>query len=545
MVATIYRNAVVFTGDATAEPVEAFATSEGKFTAVGSLEAVRAAAPEAVEVDLAGAFVAPGAIETHAHLMMFGESLSKVQLRDCNTVAEMQDRLVAARAAAPDAKRILGVSWRFEPISAAGSDQPTAAMLDAVLPDVPVYLDANDLHSAWVNSAALAEMGITRDTPNPVGGEIVRDENGDATGFLLETAAVQYVWGFLQEAATDADRDHALDLAFDAYLETGVTGAVDMALMEADFDAVMRRLDRDGKLPFPYYAHWMLTATGEETSDVAQIETVVRMRDKVEAAGYSEWFRIIGVKFILDGVIDACTAAMRAPYKNGDEPGPIWTAECARPVAVAADKAGLQIAMHAIGDAASDIALDALALVAEVNGANENRRHRIEHLEYVAEDSIPRLAEIGVIASMQPVHCDPAVLENWKAVLGDERAENGFPWRKLRESGAHMALGTDAPTAPYQMPQNLYIALTGGSAIDPTLAPYHPERAFAPGEAIAAQTSGAAYASRIEHEVGRIAPGLIANAYVLDVNPLSAAPEALLTAKVLRTLVAGETAFAV
>lgn len=539
----LYRNAVVFTGDPEAAVAEAFSTSGGVFASVGTLESVREASPGAVEVDLEGAFVAPGAIETHAHLMMFGESLGKVQLRDCNTVDEMIERLVAAREADPTAKRILGVSWRFEPISAAGASQPTAAMLDAAFPDIPVYLDANDLHSVWVNSAALEEMGIDRESVDPVGGEIVRDASGEATGFLLETAAMQYVWGFLQASATDQDRDRALDLAFDAYLATGVTGAVDMSFNEKDLEAILRRLDRDGKLPFPLYAHWMLAATGEEASDLAQIETAVRMRERVAASPYSEWFRIVGVKFILDGVIDACTAAMRAPYKNGDTPGPIWTAERARPTALAADAAGLQIAMHAIGDQASDIALDALAACVEVNGPNENRRHRIEHLEFVAEDSIPRLAEIGVIASMQPVHCDPAVLENWKAVLGDERAENGFPWRKLRESGARMALGTDAPTAPYEMPQNLFIALTGGSAIDPSLEPYHPERAFAPAEAIAAQTSGAAYASRIEHEVGLIAPGMIANAYVLDVNPLVAPAEALLSARVLRTLVAGEEAF--
>lgn len=543
MVATVYRNAVVFTGDPAAETAEAFAVEDGKFTAVGSLASVRGAVADATEVDLAGAFVAPGAIETHAHLMMFGESLSKVQLRDCNTVAEIQDRLVAARNAAPEAKRILGVSWRFEPISAAGADQPTAAMLDAVLPDVPVYLDANDLHSAWVNSAALAEMGITRDTPNPVGGEIVRDENGDATGFLLETAAVQYVWGFLQEAATDADRDHALDLAFDAYLATGVTGAVDMALMEPDFDAVMRRLDRDGKLPFPYYAHWMLTATGEEATDVAQIETVVRMRDKVEAAGYSEWFRIIGVKFILDGVIDACTATMRAPYANGELPGPIWEREFALPVAVAADAAGLQLALHAIGDEASTIALDMVQECVNVNGPRADRRARVEHLESVADDTIARMAALGVTASMQPVHCDPAVLDNWQAMLGDERAHTGFPWHKFRSAGVMLALGTDAPTAPYALPDNLFIALTARSALDRSRPAYQPERVFTPEQALEALTLGTAFATKREHELGRISAGYRANVVIWATNPLTENPEALLQSASALTLVDGAVSY--
>lgn len=539
--ATIYRNASVFTGDADLAPRESVAVREGRVLAVGDLDAVRlAAGSDAEEVDLGGAFVSPGLIEGHSHMLMLGESLDKVQLRDAGSIEEVQRRLAAARAAAPDAPMVLGTSWLFD-IFPEG-ERPTAAALDAAVADVPVLLDANDLHSVWVNSAALTAMGIDRDTPDPVGGEIVRDANGDATGFLLETAAMKYAWDFLANAATDEDRDRFLAKAFAAYLETGVTGATEMSFGPADLATYRRMLDRDGRLPFPVNAHWLLTATGDPEADIAQIDEIVRARDELAAAHGDAWLRIVGVKFIMDGVIDACTAAMRAPYANGDLPGPIWDRESALPVAVAADAAGLQLALHAIGDEASAIALDAVQECIRANGPRTDRRPRVEHLESVADDTIARMAALDVTASMQPVHCDPAILDNWQAVLGDERAHTGFPWHKFREAGVRLALGTDAPTAPHYAPNNLFIALTAKSVLDRSREPYQPQRVFTPADALEALTLGAAAATLREDEVGRIASGARANLVVWDANPLSDAPEALLDTAAVLTLVDGAPA---
>lgn len=540
---TIYRNATVFTGEADATPKESFAVHGGRILAAGDLAPVRlAAGPDAVEVDLGGAFVSPGIIEGHAHMLMLGESLDKVQLRDCTSVAEVQERLAAARAAAPDAPRILGTSWLFD-IFAPG-ERPTAAMLDAAVPDVPVILDANDLHSVWVNSAALEAMEVDRSTPDPVGGEIVRDDLGDATGFLLETAAMKHAWGYLEAMATDADRDRFLENACNAYVATGVTGATEMSFGAADLAAYRRRLDRDGALPFPVNAHWILTASGDLETDLAEVAEVARIRDEIKAQYGDTWLRIAGVKFILDGVIDACTATMRAPYANGALPGPIWERAFALPVAVAADAAGLQLALHAIGDEASTIALDMVQECIRVNGPRADRRARVEHLESVADDTIARMAALGVTASMQPVHCDPAVLDNWQAVLGDERAHTGFPWHKFREAGVALALGTDAPTAPHEAPNNLFIAVTAKSVLDRDRAPYQPHRVFTPAQAVEALTLGAAFATRREHEVGRIAAGYRANVVVWTANPLSDAPEALLDSAPSLTLVDGQVAYA-
>lgn len=539
--ATIYRNASVFTGDADLAPRESVAVREGRILAVGDLDAVRlAAGSDAEEVDLGGAFVSPGLIEGHSHMLMLGESLDKVQLRDAGSIEEVQKRLADARAAAPDAPMVLGTSWLFD-IFPEG-ERPTAAALDAAVADVPVLLDANDLHSVWANSAALTAMGIDRDTPDPVGGEIVRDANGDATGFLLETAAMKYAWDFLAATATDEDRDRFLEKAFAAYLETGVTGATEMSFGHSDLATYRRLLDRDGRLPFPVNAHWLLTATGDAEADLAQIEGITRARDELAAAHGGDWLRIVGVKFIMDGVIDACTATMRAPYANGDMPGPIWDRASALPVAVAADAAGLQLALHAIGDEASAIALDAVQECIRVNGPRTDRRARVEHLESVADDTIARMAALDVTASMQPVHCDPAILDNWQAVLGDERAHTGFPWHKFREAGVRLALGTDAPTAPHHAPNNLFIALTAKSVLDRTREPYQPQRVFTPADALEALTLGAAAATLREDEVGRIASGARANLVVWDANPLSDAPETLLDTAAVLTLVDGAPA---
>ncbi|MGO1911654.1 MAG: amidohydrolase [Corynebacterium sp.] len=535
---TIYRNATVFTGAADAPTAEAFAVEDGRFTAVGTLgevrDAVTAATAAVTEVDLAGRFVAPGVIDSHTHLASFGTALGKAQLRDCRSLAEIQDRLLAWRRDNPEAPRVLGVSWLFD---AVGDTHPTAAMLDEVLPDVPVYLDANDLHSTWLNSAALREAGIDRDTPDPVGGEIARDATGEATGLLYETAGRKYAWDFLDSITTLDDRVASLRLAFDAYLESGVTGVTDMALTAPEVAAVRTIIERDGRLPFPITGHVLMIAEDDPAENLAQVDRVVALREELETGGESGWFRIAGVKFIMDGVIDARTATMCCAYADGTNADPIWDAGSMKPVAAAVDAAGLQIAMHAIGDRTSEIAIDVLEHCAAENGSDiRSRRHRIEHLESVTDATIHRMAELGAVASMQPVHSDPAILENWKAVLGDERQERGFPWHRIRESGIPMTLGTDAPTAPHEALPNLYIALTGGSSLSPSLPPYHPERAFTPAEALSALTAGGAYAGHMD-STGYVREGFQANFIELDVDPLTVEPREVLDANVVATYV--------
>lgn len=532
---TLYTNATVFTADGA--PAEAFVVEGSQFIHVGDEAGARDAAGEdAAEVDLAGRFVLPGFVDAHTHLLMTGQVLQKVQLRDAVSLADLQQRLRDA-AAASNAPRILGAGWLH---SALGGQAPTRHLLDAAVPDRPVYLDANDLHSVWVNSAALAELGIDGNTPDPIGGRIGRDpQTGEADGVLYETAVQQIVWPALAAHATDQDRDAQLEEAFANYLAVGVTSAVDMAVQDDDLAAFRRAMERrDGTLPIRVKGHLLVARHEAESDNLAQVAKAAWLAAEL----HNDWLQICGIKLMVDGVIDSCTAAMKEPYADGSSAEPVWDRASLTPVVVAADAAGLQIALHAIGDKASDIALDALEEAYRRNGPRD-RRHRIEHLETVTEANVLRLAALGVVASMQPVHADPAIQDNWRSMLGDHRCERAFPWTEFTEAGATLALSTDAPTAPHQPLPNMYIAATRRSALDPALEANLPHYALELADAFCHATRDAAYSCRAEDRQGRIAAGYLADFTVLDANPLQADAAELLTNSTRLTVVGGKVAY--
>lgn len=531
---TLYRNARIFTAT---EPAWAHAlVVDGEVLSfVGDEEGARAIAGDVAEVvDLGGALVVPGFVDAHSHLLMLGEALGQVALTDARDVVTIQNRLREAREGAPNAPRLLGRGWLFDSIP---DGRPTAALIDAVVADVPVYLNANDYHSCWVNTAALAELGIDRDTPDPIGGRVGRDANGDADGMLYETAAAQMVWPLLSAVQTDADHDAALDRALDGYLAAGVTAAVDMAFNEdglAAFDRAVGR--REDGVPFTALGHWFIENTGDDARNIAQVERAIELSRRPEHGGV----RVIGIKLVLDGVIDACTAAMNQPYTDGTNAEPIWPLEQAKAVVAAADAAGLQVALHAIGDAASDLALDAIEHAVAVNG-DRPRRHRIEHLEYTSPETPARMARLGVTASMQPVHADPAIWDNWAAMVGPERADRGLAWPEFVDAGVRLAFSTDAPTAPYPALPNMYVASTRRSALDASFPPNHPEFARPLAEAIVRGTREAAASCLEEDRRGSLAAGRQADFVVIDRDPFVLGEEALLDAQVTLTVVAGRT----
>lgn len=522
-----YVNGRLFTCDPTQPWADALVTIGDRIGYVGTTRAALEHAPDAEEVDLDGAVVLPGFLDGHAHVLQAGEAQLRAHLTDAGNLPELWRRLLDWRARNPDAPRVLGRGWLFDSVPAG---TPTRQMLDEAFPDQPVYLDANDYHSAWLNTAALTELGITRDTPDPVGGRIARDPvTGEPTGHLIETAVHEYVWPFLDRANTDLDRDRALAAAAAAYLDAGVTGVVDMALDETSL-AAMLRAERSGRLGPRIAAHWLIERGGDHLAQVGRAAEL--------AAGHrSAWLRVTGVKFIVDGVIDGCTASMTEPYANGDNAEPIWDLDTLAPAVAAADAAGLQVALHAIGDRAVRIALDALEHAARRNG-RQPRRHRIEHLEYVDPADVPRLARLGVTASMQPVHADPAIRPNWNAMLGDARTERGFAWPEMTAVGARLAFGTDAPTAPHAALPNMFIASTRRSALSPELPALQPQFALPVADAITHGTADSAWACRAEQHQGRLRTGMFADFVVLDGDPF-AEPDRLLSMNVVRTVLAG------
>ncbi|GAB3476753.1 amidohydrolase [Amycolatopsis cihanbeyliensis] len=532
-----YSGGRVFTGAASVPWAESLVTRDGRIEFAGSdaEAAVRCKHGEAdvLRVDLDGRTVLPGFVDGHAHVLMTGEAGLRAHLTDADDPRRIRQRLREWAEANPDAPRVLGRGWLF---SAVPDGRPTRTLLDDMIPDRPVYLDANDYHSVWLNSAALTELGITRHTPDPPGGRIVRDPvTGEPTGHLEETAAQHLAWRFLAETTADADRDRHLREATTAYLSSGVTCAVDMMLDEHGL-ATVDRAEREGTLDLRMVGHWFVPRGPDPDEQLAQ----VRHAADLSARHRSDRFRVTGIKLVVDGVIDGCTAAMLKPYADGDNADPIWDFDSLAPVVTAADAAGLQVALHAIGDRAVRIALDALEHARRINGPSLNR-HRIEHLEYVDPADVPRLAELGVTASMQPVHADPAIRDNWAAMLGDERAERGFAWPEMTGAGARLVLGTDAPTAPHPPLPNMYIAHTRKSALNPELPALQPHLALPLLAAITHGTADSAWACHAESALGVLRPGLLADFVVLDVDPFEGEPDALLRARVLRTVVGGRT----
>ena len=528
----------IFTANTHAPFAEAMLVREGTIVAIGQRQEIEDfAGRDAIRHDSGDGLVLPGFIDAHCHLLQMGAHLDRCQLHSARSLGDVRSALSSWYAANPGARRVLGSGWLF---SAVPDGRPTRQMLDEIIDDRPVYLDANDLHSVWVNSRALAELAIDDLTPDPVGGRIVRDAAGVATGLLLENAGYKLAWPRMLESDAGM-RDSWLARATSAYQKAGTTTVVDMAL-EHDALATMRRAFEGEPAGLRVVAHWLISRSGEPNDELAQVEEAIELARTHRGHPIT----IAGIKLVLDGTIDACTASLRKPYSNGQMGELIWDRDALEPVVLAADRAGLQIAMHAIGDLAVATAIDVLEVASRdraVRGDKTERRHRIEHLEYVEPEDVERLHAAGITASMQPVHCDPSIMPNWEAMLGPERASRGFAWPEYAEAGVSLAFGTDAPTAPHPALLNMYIATTRRSPSDPTLAPHRPDFSLPMADAIGHATRDAAWASFKEGEIGTLAVGHSADFITIDQNPFRDGPEALLEAQIQQTVLNGLTIY--
>ena len=319
----------------------------------------------------------------------------------------------------------------------------------------------------------------------------------------------------------------------------GVTGAVDMALGADGVEALERALAAGGDtLPLRVAGHWLIEGTESDEENVRQVHEAVEHQRRLQGP----WLRMAGIKIIIDGVIDSCTAAMKDPYSDGTNAEPIWELASLSTVVVAADAAGLQVALHAIGDEASEIALAALEQASAANGIRP-RRHRMEHLETsrrtTAAAGAPRRTSRRCSRSM-PIRRSRTT---GGRCSGDHRVERAFPWPEMTAAGAVLALASDAPTAPHPPLPNMYIATTRKSALDGSFAPRHPQYALPLEQALAHATRDAAASVGDGGTRGRLEAGLAADFAIVDVDPFAAGPESLLTARVVRTVVAGQTVY--
>lgn len=476
--------------------------------------------------DMQGRVVIPGFIDGHMHFLLLGLALRKVDLGTCKNMADISATIQSYAKANPSSPRILCHGWQQRTTNG----MALASMLDPI-DERPIFIDAKDLHSAWCNSAALKELDV-ESMEDPTGGEIHRDEHGRPSGLLSEAAAITLVWPHIARVTPLEDRIEALREAGRVYTHAGYTGMIEMAMDENAWAGLQLLRSRES-LPFRVAAHWLISPSHDENAILKQVDRAIELREKFNA-DTSPALRITGIKIICDGVVDACTAALTQPYSsNGVLCPPLWTPKMLAPVIQKADSAGLQCALHAIGDAAIKNAIDALEKF-----GTPGRRHRIEHLELTSPEDAKRLGKAGITASIQPIHSDPAILRAWPKLVGETRCKRVFAYKDFLDGGAILALGSDAPTAPHAPLSNLYCATTRRSAREPeSLIRTNEQYALPLATAMAAATEGVAYSCFADAWTGRLRPGLKADFAVVDMSWTS---EDLLKAQVCQTWFEGK-----
>ncbi|PYI24751.1 amidohydrolase 3 [Aspergillus japonicus CBS 114.51] len=529
---TLFKNATIIPGvnPPPADSPTCMIIEDDRIVYVGT-EADLPTAPVDHEVDLNGKKILPGFIDGHMHLLLFGASLSKIDLSDCKDLADIRTTIARAAAENPSAERLFCRGW----MHSMTDGQALASMIDDLDPR-PIFIDSKDLHFAWLNTPALQELQVAG-LPDPEGGTIYRDAaTGQPSGLLGEAAAVTYVWPHVARVSTTEEKLAYIRNAVRAYNAAGYTGMIEMATDE-NLWTTMQQLRAQEPVPIRLAAHWIITPSQDEAVVLRQVDRAIALHRAYNRTTSPD-FRIAGIKIICDGIIDACTAALLEPYAStGTTCAPLWDPALLGKVVAKADAAGLQCALHAIGDQTVRLAIDTLEAC-----SSSSKRHRIEHLELTHPTDARRLAQLGITASIQPVHADPAILRAWPTLLGEARCRRAFAYAEFVRTGGPVAIGTDSPTAPHSALRNLYTATTRRSARDPALAvTVNPAFALTLLEAVVAATAGSAYSCFDEDRTGSLAPGKVADFVVLDMVAWEAGR--LLDAVVLETWFAGRRVY--
>jgi len=522
-------NAAVRTMDNARPTAEAVAIAGNRIAAVGSTSEIRALTGTKTRViDAGGKSVLPGFNDAHVHWLTGGFSITNVNLRTAKSPEEFARLIADFAKGLPKDRWILEGSWDHE--NWPGTALPTRQMIDAVTVDNPVFVNRLDGHMALANSVALKLAGISKDTKDVPGGLIVRDAQGEPTG-VLKDAAMSLVEKVIPPPSWD-EKLAAARAATAHAASVGVTSVQDMSA--GDDVGLYQFLHERGELKTRIYAVRSI------------VSWEVLGKAGVRAGFGNDWVRIGGLKGFSDGSLGSTTALFFEPYNDApDTRGLLFDQMLPEGAmlkrALAADRAGLQVMIHAIGDKANATILDLYQEVTKVNGSRD-RRPRIEHAQHLRAADIPRFGREKVIASMQPYHC--ADDGRWcNKRIGAERSKGTYAFRTLLDSGAVLAFGSDWTVAPLNPLEGIKAAVTRQTLDGKNPGGWVPEQKISLDEAIRAFTVGSAYAEFQDQVKGRLTPGKLADVVMLDRDIYEIEPTTLDQVKVALTVVDGKVVF--
>lgn len=478
-------------------------------------------------VDGEGRVVVPGFVDSHLHLMDLGLGTLVLDLSQTNSLDEALSRIAAYAAAYPDRPWIIGSGWNQERWGLGRF--PTAAELDQVVADRPVWLERVDGHAGWANSKALEAGGVTSATANPAGGRIERIAGSRAPEGVLVDAATALIDNAVPPPLPE-DRDLALHSAQRLLLRHGITAVADMGTSVVDW-MTFRRAGDAGRLQLRIMSY------------ADSVETMLLIGGPAPTQWlYQDRLRLNGVKLYLDGALGSRGALLNADYT--DDPGnrglPQLSGTQLRNLMSRAALDRFQVAIHAIGDAANRDALYAIEELSE--DYTGDRRWRIEHAQIVDPADLSRFGQHGIIASMQPVHQTSDMMMA-EARLGTDRLGGAYAWRSILQAGGHLAFGTDAPVEPVNPLAGLAVAISRTDAAGQPFGGWRPEETISREQALAAYTAGAAYAGFAEGRFGRLAEGERADFVMLSADPLMASPSQMRDITVLETWIGGQRVY--
>ena len=532
---TVIDNANGYTLNAKGDVIQ-FASmafdDNGKIIAVGGASEVAARAPNAKHVDLRGRTVLPGLIDAHGHVFGLGAMLTQLDLSTSTSLDGALKSIADYARANPRQAWVRGRGWNQE-IWKLGRF-PTAKELDGAVPDRPVWLERVDGHAGWANSRVLALAGITNATPDPVGGKIVRDEKGAATGVLVDAAQALVTKVLPQE--TEQEGRVMLDRALENMASVGLTSVHDAGITAGE-DRLYRDYADHGKLTARIYA--MIGGTGPDFDQLAK-------NGPLPSYG-KDMYALAAVKLYADGALGSRGAALLAPYS--DDPhshGLLFhTNKEIDAMITKAIKKGYQVNVHAIGDAGNKQILDTFAKEIPANKAlkgGSDARHRIEHAQVVTPGDIPRFKSIGIIPSMQPTHAtsDKNMAETR---IGAERMKGAYAWRSFLQQGSRIACGSDFPVEAPNPFFGIHAAVTRQDKDGAPIAGWYPEQEMSLKEAFRCFTLDAAYAGHQEKTLGSLEAGKYADFIVIDRDLFKISPYDIYKIGVLETWVAGRQVY--